>query len=255
MQTHPDPATLAALWKRARAMFARAIDTIGAPAAVAARTALSRDDKYGIAGWIARLESIVRKLLFAIAGGLVQERRQRAAQDRRPRFEAIKLASLGLAQGAAYRTPLRARAITTTRAPVDPAQPETWPARFAFAPPADPCAVPESRAPRIRALWGPAPPPAPPPPQRAPRRATESALRYAFRLEALRRVLADPLRYAERLARIFRRLCRRYPGAADRFAIAPERPCVPDPYDPRLIIDAIGAAMFAAPVFAALDTS
>jgi len=35
---------------------------------------------------------------------------------------------------------------------IDPDQPSTWPARFAFAPPRDPLAVPESRAPRIRAL-------------------------------------------------------------------------------------------------------
>jgi hypothetical protein len=136
---------------------------------------------------------------------------------------------------------------------LDRAHPETWPARFALAPPRDPRLLPESRAPRIRALWGPTPPPPPPPPPRAPRRAGEPALRFAFRLEALRRVLADPVPHAQRLARIFQRLSRRYPEAAQRFAIAPARPCVSDPVDPRLIVEVLAQAITAAPVLA--DTS
>jgi hypothetical protein len=69
----------------------------------------------------------------------------------------------------------------------------------------------------------------------------------------LKRVLADPITYAERLARLMRCLVRRYPGAADRYAITTARPCVSDEGDPRLIIDAMSAAMFGAPVLA--DTS
>lgn len=226
-------------------MFARARAAIGEPQAIAARTALTRETKRDIAGWLARLESIVRKLLLALAAGLVQE--QRASARRGPQLVFVQ--------------PHRAATLTQTKAAhesarqrdFDRAQPETWSARFALAPPRDPRAVPESQAPRIRPLWGPAlPAPAAPKP-RAAKNASEPALRFALRLEALRRVLADPIPHAKRLARIFSRLSRRYPDAAARFAIAPARPCLGDLEDPRLIVDAIAIAITAAPVLA--DTS
>lgn len=239
MHLTADPSILAPLWLRARAMFARARAAIGEPATIAARTALARDTRRDIAGWLARLESIVRKLLLAIAAGLVEEQRRNAG----PKLEIVRLAQPPMALPQNHRIDARPR-------PIDRTQPETWPARFALAPPRDPRVVPDSRAPRIRALWGPTPPAPAAPPPRAPRRATQPALRFALRLEALRRVLADPIPHAQRLARIFQRLSRRYPGAAPRFAIAPTRPCLADPVDPRLIVEAIAAAISAAPVLA-----
>lgn len=244
MSAFIDPSTLSALWTRTRAMFARALAAIGEPQAIAARTALTRETRRDIAGWLARLESIVRKLLLALAAGLVQE--QRASAARGPQLVVWQPRIIARpAQSGSTHEHARQRVF-------DRAHPETWSARFALAPPRDPRAVPESRAPRIRALWGPTPPP-PAPAPRPPRQVNEPALRFAVRLEALRRVLADPVPHAKRLARIFRRLSRRYPEAAPRFAIAPARPCFGDPEDPRLIIEAITAAMTAAPVFA--DTS
>jgi hypothetical protein len=82
------------------------------------------------------------------------------------------------------------------------------------------------------------------------KQAGDPTFRFALRLEALRRVLNDPLPYAQRLARVFQRLSRRYPEAAPRVAISPTRPCLADPDDPRLIIEATAAAITAAPVLA-----
>lgn len=240
-----DPSAQAALWTRARSMFARAIEAIGEPSTIAAKAALTRQTKYDIAGWLGRLESIVRKLLLALAAALFDEARQSGkagARGLRPRHAPEVQAHASQARPEAARSDFNLAA------------PETWPARFALAPPRDPHAVPESRAPRIRALWGPTPAPLPPAPVRAESRVTEPALRFALRFEALKRVLADPIPYATRLARVMRRLVRRYPSAADRYAIAPARPCVSDEGDPRLIIDAITAAMFGAPALVA-DTS
>ncbi len=225
-------------------MFARARAVIGEPVAIAAHATLTRETKRDIAGWLARLESIVRKLLLAVAAGLVQDKRHDAARGALLIWRASRTAT---APEHNKRTPESAR-----QRNFDLAQPETWPARFALAPARDPRAVPDRQAPRIRALWGATPPAAAPSPP-APKHATEPALRFALRLEALRRVLADPLPHAQRLARIFARLSRRYPEAAPRFAIAPARPCLADPDDPRLIIEAIAAALTAAPVLA--DTS
>ncbi|MGD9980307.1 MAG: hypothetical protein AB7H66_00100 [Hyphomonadaceae bacterium] len=254
-----DPAAHAALWKRAISMQARACAAIGGPAALAQRGALSSETRYDIAGWIARLESIVRKLLLALAGALIREERERAARDRTPKLELVRIqpAPFGLrrtSQSHAAPTPARNAPAPTRARSFDPEHPETWRARFALAPPRDPHLVPESRAPRIRALWGPTPPPAPPPPPRAEPVRKETTLRFAIRLEALRRVLADPFPYAERLGRLMHRLVRRWPHAAERYAIAPNRPCAPDEGDPRLIIDSIDAAMTAAPEMSA-DTS
>ncbi|MEZ5957864.1 MAG: hypothetical protein R3C27_11715 [Hyphomonadaceae bacterium] len=75
-------------------------------------------------------------------------------------------------------------------------------------------------------------------------------MRLAIRIEALRRVLDNPYRHALRLARLFRRLSRRFPEAANRYAIATAHPHASDPGDPRLIIDALGLAIAAAPLFA-----
>ncbi|MGD9981114.1 MAG: hypothetical protein AB7H66_01775 [Hyphomonadaceae bacterium] len=250
MNALSDPATHAALWKRARSMRVRAVAAIGEPADIAARRALAPETRRDIAGWLARLESIVRKLLLALAAQLLQE--EQSARRKAPRIEQIRLARFAarpappMARTASGAIPANASAKNARR--VDLMRPETWPVRFAFAPPRDPHLVPESRAPRIRALWGPPPPPPPQPPPRV-RRAAEPALRFAFRLEALRRVLDDPISYAQRLARIFPRLIRRYPEAAHRYAIAPARPHADDDGDPRLIIDVMGLAMVAAHLF------
>jgi hypothetical protein len=84
MATNLDPATQAALWKRARAMFARATNEIGEPSAIAAKAALSSRTRFIIAGWLARLESVVRKLLLALAAGLLQDNSQ--AGERGPQL-------------------------------------------------------------------------------------------------------------------------------------------------------------------------
>jgi hypothetical protein len=225
-----DTSPLAQLWTRARAMFARACDIIGPLERLAALAVLTRKRRYEIATWIARLECIARKLLFAEASRLdvlqTSSSRTRASAIRSPGATSARLAPA-----------------------FDPTQPETWPARFKLAPPRDPLAVPESRAPRIRALWGSSPPP-PPSIERAAAHKTPAPLHFAFRVEALRRVLENPLPHAQRLARIFHRLQRRFPEAALRYATATARPHAIDPGDPRLIVDALSLALSAAPLFA-----
>jgi len=225
----PQPPDLAPFWRRLKAMFARASDVIGAPEALALLQALTRRRCHEIACWVARLECIARKLIFAEAAHLDHKTLQVGAR----------------ASGPPRVSAARAKC---PRA-LDPAQPQTWPARFKLAPPRDPFTVPERRAPRIRALWGPTPP-APSRAVSAPAQPTPAPLRLAIRIEALRRVLENPHPHAQRLARLFRRISRRFPEAAGRYAIATARPHASDPGDPRLIIDALGLAIIAAPLFA-----
>lgn len=256
MQDLANPAFHAELWKRAQTMCARAIAAIGEPAALSVRGNLPRQARHEIAGWLALLESIVRKLLFAAAAAIIMDEGRRANRDKAPRVETIRIAGLHTRVAPPALSGVSGAKAEAVRVKPQPSlriansDPETWPARFAFAPPRDPHLVPESRAPRIRALWGPTPPPPPPPAPRAERRVTEPAMRFALRLEALKRVLADPIPHARRLARVFQRLIRRYPQAVHRYAIAPARPYAADEGDPRLIIDVMAIAMTAAHVFA-----
>ena len=222
---------LPTLWLRLRSMFARAAESIGAPQTLARLDALSRRRQHEIGCWIARLECIARKLLFAEASALPSFR-TRASAIRNPGANAAPL-----------QTPQH-----NTRAEIDLTQPHTWPARFKLAPPRDTLAVPESRAPRIRALWGAyTPPPSPPP--RAAAQSTPTPLRFAFRIEALRRVLDNPAPHARRLARVLHRLKPRFPEAPARYAIITARPYAPDSGDPRLMIETLALAIAAIQVF------
>lgn len=224
--TNPDP-TLPHLWQRLRSMFARASTVIAALPTLATIATLTHTRRYEIACWIARLESIARKLLFA---------------------EAARLQPASTLPAAASRASNDQR---RERHPIfDPAHPHTWPARFKLTPPRDPRAVPENRAPRIRALWGDAPSPEPRRNTAHAAKPRPAAMRLALRFEALRRVLENPLPHARRLARIFHRLGCRYPEAAGRYAVASARPHASDPGDPRLIIECMMLAIAAAEIFA-----
>jgi hypothetical protein len=137
------------------------------------------------------------------------------------------------------RTKARARAF-------DAAKPETWRVRFALKPPRDPRLC--KQRPRIRALWGDyIEPPKPPP--RTSHSKTPPALRLAMRFEAVRRVLANPTRHVSRLARLMLQLCRRDSHAPMRYATDSARPHWSDAVDPRLIVEAMGLALSAAPLF------
>jgi hypothetical protein len=171
-------------------MFARALGDLAGPAAVAAIGALTPALRRRIAGWIAPLEHIVRKLLFVEAMLLVREnqvppraRRRAASHNRRQRV----------------------------RDDADPARPGEWRVRFALSAPRDPHLVSEANAPRIRFLDEPfAAPLRQAKPSIEPRvRETPAALLLARRFEALRRVLDDPMPHARRLARLLARLKRR----------------------------------------------
>ena len=124
-------------------------------------------------------------------------------------------------------------------------------ATFALSPPRDPLLVPDARAPRIRALWDEGPPIfvtalTPANIKHAPVRSVRDApVRLARRLEALQRVLENPLPHARRLARLLTRARRRFPEIAHRYLFAPARTGDYDKEDPRLAIDAISAALHA----------
>jgi hypothetical protein len=227
----PPDQTLAPLWDRARARFARAVAAIGAPGAIAALRALTPTLRRAIVGWLAPLERIVRALLLAQAGAIAR------AEPSSMRDAAARAANV---------PPRACGSPSASSAPArDREAPETWPARFALSPPRDPRRVPDARAPRIRALWGPPPPPPPPPPTRAPRPRSEAdgAFRLALRLEAVRRVLADPAPHALRLARLIARAVRRFPEIAARYLFAHGRAGGCDAEDPRLIVDVLAQAM------------
>lgn len=67
----------------------------------------------------------------------------------------------------------------------------------------------------------------------------DAPLRLARRLEALRRVLENPLPHAARLARILDRAVKRCSDVVRRFVFAPQRGNGHDSADDRLGIDAI----------------
>ena len=212
--------TVPELWTRTHAMFTRAIAAIGPLPQLAAIAQLTPSFRRSAVRWIALLEHIVRKLLLA---------------------EASKLPAAPVCVPQLKRAPCSSTAHSNAppRA-IDTSHPEAWSARFSFSLPRDERAVPESRAPRIRALWGNSPPPAPPHAQ--PPRVVDperGGFRLARRLEALRRVLKDPLPYAQRLARIMRRVVRAFPQIVHRYAYAGAPTSFYDPHDPRLSLDAL----------------
>ncbi|MGQ0532965.1 MAG: hypothetical protein ACT4OF_09800 [Caulobacteraceae bacterium] len=238
--------TLAAapFWERTRASFARAVAAIGAPAVIAAITALTPALRRDIVGWIASLEHIVRKLLFVEAAEL-----KRAQPP--PRWATSQVTHIPLRGMAQHYSPPPAHTCADKCAPEgarsnaprapDPSRPETWSARFSLAIPRDPRRVPDSCAPRIINLWG--PPPPPPPPPRAPRRRGDPVLRLARRLEALRRVLENPLPYARQLAALLPRLKRGFTEVVNRYLFASLRTTAYDRYDSRLRFEAWAAAL------------
>lgn len=249
--TEANPATIANLWQRLRSMMTRASVVVGALPALAALASLTRDRRREIACCITRLEAIARKLIFVAAAELHRAERDGAKPARGPLMEIVTLAppswSAGLrpalsAEAKSQYAPGGARAKS-----FDPTLPETWRVRFSLAPPRDEAAVPESRAPRIRALWGPTP--TPPPASSQPRDIAPAPRRLALRFEALRRVIADPAPYARRLARLLPRLCRRFSSAVARYAVAIGRPYAGDEGDPRLMLEAIALALAAAALF------
>jgi hypothetical protein len=301
MSVIADPAYLAALWDRIRAMLARACFEIGAFDPLAA---LTPERRLSIARWIALIETIVRKVLLVEATALLVAERTARAADNGPRLTFIPLQGLAqtlavvptlpkstsagagegmtnakstkrergassdaCAAGGRALQPSRIRVFSshplasphllpspsrgggTQVARVDAKafdamQPETWRVRFDLKPPCDPRAC--TQRPRIRALWGDDVVQIWPSPcmqgERAP-----SALRLAMRIEALRRVLANPAPHIKRLAHLLPKLCARDPKAFLRYATEPARPHRSDEADPRLVIEAIALALDAAP--------
>jgi hypothetical protein len=312
MSVIAEPARLANLWGRIRAMLERARTEIGAFDPLAA---LSRARRLAIARWIALIETIVRKVLFAEAAALIVDERAAQQPYNGPQLTIIPLRTFALASHGAppidvmranppplegegargwgdgsgwgdasgkeyvqhlnrcaphWLRAARARvtpalAVTPTPAPppgggrgvsalvgtrrataFDATKPETWRVRFALKPPRDPRVC--KHRPRIRALWGDYVAPQKPPP-RTQSRKTPSALRLAMRFEAVRRVLENPAPHVRRLALLMPRLCRRDRDAPMRYAAETAHPHRSDDVDPRLIVEAMGLALSAAPRF------
>ncbi len=239
----PNPAT-ASLWERTRAMFARAVAAVGAPAAIAALTLLPHSARAEIMRWLFLLESIVRKLLLADAGSLPPPSKQSG-----PKLIEIPLRGM-CAPPANQTSPAKQRPGARAKS-IDLTQPETWPAQFALSLPRAPT-VPEGSAARIRDPWS-AQPPLPPPSAPTLRRSQFAALQLARRFEAIRRVLNDPLPHVRRLALALRHAVYRCRDAVLRYFAASPRKYDYDPQDPRLRIEAFGQAYQAQ--FAFADTS
>ncbi|HET9231698.1 MAG TPA: hypothetical protein VFO00_10455, partial [Vitreimonas sp.] len=138
----------------------------------------------------------------------------------------------------------------SARSKLDRATPETWRVQFGFALPRNTRFVPNSRAPRIRDPWGPDTPPTSTP-ERMPRivRAEDAPFRLACRLEALRRMLENPMPHAERLLRVLIREARRAPQLIQRYALATAHTNEYDKQDHRLGIDVYGACIDAPVAF------
>ena len=220
-------------------MFARALVAIGDISALAALASVAPGVRRQIISWLAPLVQIVRKLLLAEAAALHRRPNAGAGAANSPPPRGGRGRGGGESGGGesaaakVYNFNSRGRAT------------------FALSPPRDPLLVPDARAPRIRALWDEGPPifasaPTPANTKRAPTRPLRDApLRLARRLEALQRVLENPLPHARRLARMLTRARRRFPEIAHRYLFAPARTGDYDKEDPRLAIDAISAALSA----------
>jgi hypothetical protein len=249
MNAITEPATLTAepLWRRTRAMFERAVAAIGLPAAIAASIVLAPWRRSVIVRWLAPLEHIVRKLLLAEAGELSRSQSTPVASG--PRLVEVRLAGMAQHADLACLTADKVRESPSDkerscaeqdRSP-DFWRPETWAARFSFAIPRDPLAMAANGGPRVRSLFGPSSP-APLPPLSRRAEHAGAAFLLARRLEAVRRVLADPLPHARRLAHRLRGLRRRFPEVVTRYIYAPQRANGWDPWDMRLGIDAMAHA-------------
>lgn len=222
-QTTPLPRAL--LWERLRALFARIIAAIGAPALLATLT-LAPLMRKGITRQLALVEILARKLLLAEAAALPQP-----APQRGPRVVEVQLAASGLYT--APRARRRARAASTARA-IDLNNPAAWHARFALAIPRDRRVVRDRDAPRARAFWDRAPTPMIEP---APRNHCTTAFTIARRAEALRRMLENPTPYVMRLARTRRIGVARSRETIQRYALRAPRRFVGDRRDPKLTLD------------------
>lgn len=229
MHPAPPPQTTAQLWERLRALFARVIAAIGAPALLTTLT-LAPLLRTAITRQIALIEILARKLLLAEAAELAP------ALQRGPRLVEIQLSASGLYTPPPTRRP---RPPSRTRA-MDPTKPETWPARFALAIPRDSRIVDNRRAPRIRAYWKAAPEPAP---ERAPPQRTSDAFRIARRAEALRRMLSDPAPHVQRLTRSRRVGVARSRDTIKAYAFRAPRRFIGDRHDPLLTIHIFSAAV------------
>jgi len=235
------PLKQSALWTRARASFARAVGAIGAPAAIAALT-LTPKLRRTIAGWLLRLEHVVRRLLLVEATEL-----KRITPS--PRGEgAGGGVNLQLLRSRAALACANSSASSITPPPNPLSSRRGGTPRFSFAIARDPRAVPKAHAPRIRALFSDG---ATPQPQthHTPTEQGSSAQRLARRFEALRAVLDDPIPHARRLARVLTRAVRRFPEIVHRFALALSRTNAFDRDDHRLSIDAMSCALDAAYAF------
>lgn len=190
----------------------------------------------------------MRKLLFTEAAAIHRAQLERAARG--PKLVLIPLRHHAPAPPAS--PPPRPTKKDAARLPVSPT-PHDWRAPFSFALPRDHY-VAEANAPRIRALWGAYEAPVAPP-QRAPRTPAlaDAPFRLARRLEALRRVLDNPLAYAEQLARVLACAAKRAVDVVKRFLFAPCRTNDYDCDDPRLGVDVFALAFTHAGAFA--DTS
>jgi hypothetical protein len=179
VMTHTDPAPndpIAKLWMIARALVCDAIHAFGAPAEVA-RT-LSRFARHALARRLRALETLAMKLLLVEAARLAPVP---PASSRHANAKTI----------AARRTDAGWKPAVP---PADPARPETWRVRFELRIPRahERAAQPKQPSARMAALGGAAPDTA---------RERAKAEKLARRLEALRRVVADPLPRARRLRR------------------------------------------------------
>ncbi len=241
MSVIAEPARLAALWERIRAMLARACFAIGA---FDPRAALTPERRLSIARWIELIETIVRKVLLVEATALIVTERAARGANNGPRLTIVPLR--GLAQPfALVAVPPRGGGTVAGARPFDATKPETWRVRFNLKPPRDPHAC--TQRPRIRALCGGNVVPHQPPP-RAQGDRTPSALHLAMRIEAVRRVLANPAPHVKRLACLLPKLCVRDPQAPMRYATEPARPHRGDEADPRLMVETTALALDVAPL-------
>ncbi len=230
--------TIAALWPRVRAALDRLTAMVGAPAVIAALSFTSLRARRALVRELTRVELYVRKLLIAEAALF------EPATHRGPNLVEIPLRGVYAPTNQTKRHPASA-----ARPAADLERPEAWRVSFRLALPRDRRGVPHQIAPRVRALWGVAPPPSAPR-QAPPRHLSPSAVRIARRVEALRRVLNDPAPHARRLARAHRTISARNPTALASYAFTtPRRHCV-DHHDLRLDVDIYAASWIAHANFA-----
>ena len=188
-ETDDDETSPQNLWRALRDYIRAACALFGAPAALAMRRVVPRDEYKGFLPWLGACENLLRKLLFLDAVKLELGPHGPPASRRPAPAHAGEGARLGEAE-ASLRRSLAGGPYIAKPAAFDPGKPESWKVTFKLG---------------AHGAPAPAPPASRRPGSGGPKPSTVASKPIALRLEALIRGFNNPEPLVKRLARLLHR--------------------------------------------------